>query len=236
MKYSIILPYYKKYPLICTVLESFKYLYKNRNDYEIIMIEDLKNIEDTQEHTQFINLKTQFASLPIVQVSAVKPELMATAKYNLGVKIATGKYIILTNPDTYHESNILNGLDLEYTTNEHIYIMCSCMGINSWAGNIPNIHYVEDHWLQHSVYNNRVLHFCSSLSKQLYEQIGGFDEEYCKGFWYDDDDFRNTINKNNIPIIFRDDLKTIHLPHNREYQNNIALREKNANYYHHKWN
>jgi glycosyltransferase involved in cell wall biosynthesis len=40
IKYSIILPYYNRKNLINTTLTSFVHFYQNRNDFEIIIVDD----------------------------------------------------------------------------------------------------------------------------------------------------------------------------------------------------
>jgi GT2 family glycosyltransferase len=62
-----------------------------------------------------------------------------------------------------------------------------------------------------------MFHFCSALSKNNYQKIGGFDERYCNGIAYDDNCFYERIRLNGLKIVLRDDLLTYHIEHSRQY-------------------
>ena len=80
------------------------------------------------------------------------------------------------------------------------------------------------------------MHFYSVIPKEMYTQIGGFDEEFAKGIACEDCDFVNNIAERNIPIVFHDDIYTIHVSHDVSYQKNIELVLLNWYYYKTKWN
>ena len=91
-------------------------------------------------------------------------------------------------------------------------------------------------WYQHSIYHNRGLHFCSSISKRKYQEISGFDEKYNQGIGWEDNDFINKIRLGNIEIIYRDDLLVFHQFHKREYhRKNMHLNALNRKFYNEKW-
>ena len=68
-------------------------------------------------------------------------------------------------------------------------------------------------WVQHSEYRPARYHFCSALRKDLYLQVGGFDEQFSRGFCFDDDDFRESVIEAGITITQRDELLTWHQWH-----------------------
>lgn len=43
-------------------------------------------------------------------------------------------------------------------------------------------------WVSHHFYNRNYLHFCVAVSKNKFEEIGGFSKEYADGICFDDDD------------------------------------------------
>ena len=59
LKYSILMPYYKRLGQLHYTLVSYVHYYKNRDDYEVVIAEDAKNANYMQEH-QFISLLLAF--------------------------------------------------------------------------------------------------------------------------------------------------------------------------------
>lgn len=72
-------------------------------------------------------------------------------------------------------------------------------------------------WYQHSKERNAMFHFCSVMSRQNFEKIKGFDERYCDGIGFDDEELVCRIISGGIHIITRDDLMVIHQEHERDY-------------------
>ena len=239
MKYSVLIPYYKRYEHFKVTLISFLTLYGDRNDVEIIVIEDYKNYIDDNEHNKLLSLLSEFNQLNIIHLINNINTYNPCLAFNLGVNKSNGKYIILTNPECYHEMNILSGLDsMDLDTN---YIVCACKNTREWSFDIIDdrmcVNYSIAEWYQHSTINNRKLHFCSIISKDNYIKIGGFDENYSKGIAYEDDDFRDTVIHNNIPIVCVDDLVCVHLNHDSISTISTAhtLVNLNRDYYINKW-
>jgi hypothetical protein len=249
MKYSFIIPYYNRETLDYT-LQSFLRQYSNRNDYEIVIIEDSKNVKNQSYHSKLVNILNQFKTLSIQHLQYQERELFNPAiLFNYGVKRSLGEILIITNPECYHEVNILKGLDEEFSKDQNIYVVCACQSVNlldkvvisaDGSISIKPINYQFEQWYQHTQYNDRRLHFCTAITKNNFLRIGGFDENYANGVAYDDDDFRNTIlERSGLKVIPRDDLIVSHINHCAEYQkikNWQDLWDLNANYYRKKWN
>jgi len=226
------MPYYNRESLEYTLL-SFKCLYEHRHDFEVIVVEEKKNVMNDEYHSKLMNIISIFNEIMSIQhLTYLTAELFNPSPlFNLGVDHAKGQYMVLTNPECYHAADILQGFDEEFDKNSNCYVVCSCINVIQCASK----DFVQQQWLQHSIHNNRLLHFCSCISRENYIKIGGFDEEYAKGIAYDDDDFRNTVQINNIQIIPRDDLLIYHISHDVKYQYNVDLWNVNAKYYVSKW-
>lgn len=121
------------------------------------------------------------------------------------------------------------------------YVVCACQGnivVNKRAKTLIDIECGELHryWFQHSVHNNRRLHWCSVISKKNYLKVGGFDKTYSSFCGYDDDDFRETIIKSGIEIVVRDDLICVHQEHERTHQKDTTKQnEAGRTYFNQKW-
>lgn len=242
MKYSIIMPYLKRARQFKNTLLSFVYHYAGRDDYEIIIGEDIKNFEDEAEHKALHILAKDFSEKYGIKIAVYDTHYPGVVNpcmaYNACVKKASGKFLVITNPECLHKVNVLKGFDEEFDRNPDVYVMCSCESARDCVYGIERFeHFTYKHemWYQHSRHNNRILHFCSAISLENYNKIGGFDEGYQHGVSYDDDDFRETIKSRGIPIRLRDDLHVVHQHHDRTFQVDMNLTWINIRYFKKKW-
>ena len=221
MKYSFVITYFKRAELLNNTLVSFKHFYGARNDYEILILEDKKNVLDTIEHEALLNVLGRF-ELPIVHKELEFDNYSCPCSaMNYGVDIANGQYIILTNPECMHSVDILKGFDEEFGKNPNVYIVASCLNIVKCTKEIENFSdfkYAAREWYQLSGgKHNRCLNWCTSLSKVNYMDIGGFNEEYDKGLGRADVVFAKMVQQK-LPFVLRDDLISWHQSHGREHQ------------------
>ncbi len=220
-EFSIIVPYYKRLSQIEQTFNSFKnFGYEN---FEVVVILDTKNSGEDVLALSEVIMKYSF---PVKVIRNDKASFNPARSFNLGVEASEGKYLVLTNPECRHDSNVLDGLRKEFAVNQKAYVICACMSLG------PDGNFVE--WYQHSAYSNRKLHFCSSIAKENYIKIGGFDEQYTEGIAYEDDDFVKKVEHSNLQIVLRDDLVTSHLHHSRDGLNS-ELSEKNRMLFNSKW-
>jgi len=240
MRYSFLIPYYNRESLRLT-LTSFLHFYKERKDFEIIIIEERKNVLNEEYHRKLRDTIDAFKNFfSIKHLEYDKETYNPAPLYNLGEKNSIGQFLILTNPECFHMTDILHGFDEEIYKNPNAYIICGCQNV-SYSGspydqfiNFNNFTPIE--WYQHTTHSDRQLHFCSCIAKMHYQRIGGFDEEYAKGMAYDDNDLINTIKAFEIPIVTKDELLIYHIHHPK--QSRAEYPEKwqiNADYYVSKW-
>lgn len=216
MRYSIVMPYYNRSE-IRFAFDSFCHFYSNRDDIEIIIVEDTKNFNSPEMHNKLLEIIEKYKTkLKISLILDPCVSYNASTRYNRGVEKASGSIIMLTNPETPHTMDILSELDKVDFSNTYIVCACSAMHLINDNGNFFDSVFKFYHWYQHAT-RNLLFHFCSSISKSNYEKIGGFDEEYSKGLAYEDANFVKRVEKANIKIVTRDDLVTYHIEHSRDY-------------------
>lgn len=233
IKYSILMPYYKRDIQLSSTLHSFAHFYADRKDYEIIIIEDAKSDDLDRLYLSMV-LKT-FDFLNIKRIPGTTNESFSpSTNYNIGAGASSGKFLILTNPENMHKVDILFGLDKSFNESDNSYIVCSCLSVNHKSLSVSKINNIEGKWYQHSVIRNTGCHFLSAIRREDYFKIGGFSEEFSAGVGYDDDDFRNKVQKSGIPFIYRDDLQTLHLFH-PQASPDMSLFQRNNKIYHEKW-
>ena len=224
------MPYYDRDSLAIT-LSSFDILYGGRDDFEVVIIEESKNVNDPEKHEKLLNIIKNRNN--IIHIEHMGPPIYNPAPlFNLGASKAQGSYFILTNPECYHFKNILKGFDEELSNSENNYVICACRNARYQDGM-----FYPDQWYQHSVEINRKLHFCSCISRENFFKLDGFDNEYAKGLAYDDNDFiQKVLHNKDIHIIVRDDLLVFHIHHERTYlDQNQDLIKINLSYYKQKW-
>lgn len=242
MNYSILLPYYNR-PSLRNTLASYAYFYKHRTDFEVVIVEDLKNTTDADLHTGLVDIVSAFiGSMPISISPCLTDTYNPSVALNIAANRATGTYLILSNPECIHAVDLLAGLDDLYTHDSSGYVVCGCKNVtchNSSTDYTEVVVVDNPHpalWLQHSVHNNRRLHFTSSITKDLYLSIGGFCEDYAAGIGYEDDDLLKKIDGAPVSIYTRDDLLVLHQDHSRAYQDSaMHLSKKNAQLYRSRW-
>jgi len=221
-KYSIVFPYIKRAGWLHNTLLSYYHHYKNRDDYEVIIVEDVKNREDGKEHHKlkeilkfFTKNADKYIDIKLVESNFINNHNPAPL-FNLGVSKASGEYICITNPEVFHKENILAGFDKIFDNQPNSYIVCGCENIHKFklfSDSFDSFKYEHHSWYQHTKFRNARYHFCSCLSKENYLKMGGFDERFSKGYAYDDDAFRDDVEKSGIGFILRDDLLTLHQAH-----------------------
>lgn len=217
MKYSIIMPYYKR-PELRFALDSFVEYYKHRKDIEVVIVEDSKNFSSKESHDELCGIINRYKD-KIRIVSVVDPYLgyCSATKYNLGVKVSSGHLIMITNPETPHNFDFFKKFDKIDFTNT--YVVCACASVNVTVdrGTFFNSDLCFSQWYQHSEHRNAKYHFCSMISRSNYNKIGGFDERYSNGYCFEDDNFVKRVEKHGIKIVVRDDIYAYHIEHPRDY-------------------
>jgi hypothetical protein len=228
VKYSFIVTYYKR-PSLYSMLTSFAHHYKDRKDYDIMILEDKKNVGE--DHDELMRILNKFRHLSIVHLQMSYDNYACPCSaINYGVDVAKGEFVILTSPECFHPVNILEGLDEEFGTNKDVYVVCACL----CSGMRPDLE-VVDHfdypvptakWYQHSKYCNRGLNFCTAMSKAQYIKVQGFNEYFDAGVGRADVDFARRVSRA-MTVVCRDDLWVIHIQHPVSF-NAKTLVSKNA--------
>lgn len=242
MKYSILMPCFARPNQLHNTFLSFSHHYSSRDDYEVIICHDTKEktlYPDVWKATlQVVKEWSDRISINMFEGGSAGVSNPCIA-YNQMADMANGEFLILTNPECFHENDVLGGFDELLSDNCDDYIVCACKDSVYKpqvfkADTFEGIRFEFKQWIQHTVHTNRCLHFCSVISKGNYKMIGGFDEMYRFGSGREDVDFLETIKKNNIQIRPTDALVVCHQQHPHS-QDTSDKRQININYYREKW-
>lgn len=237
MKYSIVMPYYQRAAQFYKTLISYRHWYGDRNDYEVIIVEDIKNSKNEKDHKALLDMVNEFKDIDIKIIINQVESYNPSTHFNLGVRSSSGKYIVITNPECFHLSNIFKGFDKEYNTNKDIYIVSRCdKGTNiKEIQKFEDFKYTFDKYGHHSTKRNTCYHWCTSLTREWYDKLGGFDEAFSDGYACEDDDWAFTVRQSTIKIVGRDDLIVVHQEHSKDLKCSAELYKKNLKLLYIKW-
>ena len=219
MKYSIIMPYYQRAVQLSNTLVSLQHHYGDRDDWELIIIEDCR---DGSEALLYDTIQLYNANMAIFVTAYINKDCHNPAPlFNQGVHRSVGKYVILTSPECFHQSNILAVMDDEFARQPDCYVVCACVSAANESQQISKMeefNFKFHMWYQHSEHRDECYHFCTGLARDRYLEIGGFDERYAAGIAYDDDDFRDRVRATGIPFVRRNDAVVVHQKHQRAHE------------------
>lgn len=196
MKLSLILPYWDRQEAANKAFELLAQQYSEL-DLEIIVIDD-GNVIPFKKPDLPLDIKV--ITMPLKTI----PMCPATV-WNKGVEAATGEIVILSCVEVLHDKPVLQEMFLRLKAlGEKGYILAS-----AWC---PE----EGAWHCHSTVKTprnpwgTGIAFCGMMYKKLYNEAGGFGEEYRDGAGYEDNDFINRLLAVGAKFKICDDLVVIH--------------------------
>lgn len=216
----------------------------NCKDIQIIIVDDSSN-----DQVDLNILKTYPFYIDFIQIKREnKIWHNPLVNYNLGFQFVKGCKVIIQNAEVCHVGNVIDfvntqALDdkyytfdvrpsLNFDTNEEIY-KSDITGVNIF--NKRELY--GDVWYQSSCHN-RNFHFLTAMTRNTFDNIGGFSYDCTMGTDYDDDDFLLKILSKGIAIvnIFHTEFNMggIHLYHSSSYQTWDNGRERNDNLFNNK--
>jgi len=213
MKYSFVIPYIDRLKQFEVTLNSYKLWYDLRDDWEVVIVCDAKG--DREDIREAIALAKRIVGAHRV-VTGAYPYRNAgnnpVVLYNYGFLISQGEFIVTTNPECYHETDVLRAFDALCT--QDIYMVASCkfeLTKEKWI------------WRQHGKHCPTFLHFCSCIPRRLLQK---FDEDFKDGYCFDDDALRDAYMLSGVPVVSLSAAVVVHQLHRKE-KGNPALWQKN---------
>ena len=247
MDLSIIILNYKTKNLIKELLKNFAEL-NLQYKYEIIVV-------DNNSHDKIEETVKKFDNIKFVQSNKNKG---FAGGNNIGIKEATGKYIMICNPDLailsngiqvmydYMESHPEVGLAGPRLINADKSIQYSCTSFPDWhlplyrrtsLGNSAKGQAWLDKYLmkdsnhQQNFYTPALFGACMIVRKSALEKVGLLDERY---FMYMEDlDWSRRFWENNYKVAYIGQAEIVHLHRRESAESNIfkSLFAKSARYH-----
>jgi hypothetical protein len=123
---------------------------------------------------------------------------------NLGVKHATYDNIVITSPEVRPVTNVLAQFEKSLGRN----LICMVDDENEGGILTPLVYkgYRSD---------TPAMYFLALFNKADIETINGWDEEFMRGYAYEDNDFGDRWKRAGLPFEVREDIKAVHQYHKR---------------------
>lgn len=231
-KISIIMGYYNRKPQLIKTLNQFSDLYKNYN-FEVIITDDHSKNDHILDDI-INNYKFKIILLKVLEKDWINP----CVAYNLAIRHISPEteFVVIQNPEIYHFTNILDTV-LE-KTKEGKYLIFPVFSTHSKAmtdsflsdtvNAIDTMLKVDTFdnpigvWLNHPTIRRHGLHFLNAMHINDLKKIGGFDNNYRKHVWYDDNEFLCRMKKI---------TKLVFIPENKDINKHtsIGLHQWHAN-------
>lgn len=214
IKYSFLTPYYKRYEYLNKGLESLVEQYSYRSDFEIVIVEDLKNYQDEKERNLLQGVIDRYKNtLQIRYVLYNDIKYNPAPLFNIGANIARGRFLVINNPENVHKKDNLMAFDKHFEDGKIKYVAgcCRCVQLNFATGVVT-----EKHWIQRPPAKN---YFIAAIDKDFFNSIGGFDHRFGDGISGEDNDFVKRIEDHpESHCIATEDVFVWHLDHPRIWE------------------
>jgi glycosyltransferase involved in cell wall biosynthesis len=252
-KISIVMAFFNRLDQCLFTLESIEKS-SRKNQVEVIIVDDASTMSEKiiqKHHIEKYSFPVRVYAIPKKLKNWINP----VVPFNYGIqKIRSKDWVILQNPECCHVGDICDYILTKCKPEEYHTFTTFAMGStkeNNILKKEYNTHddvnkirsYLENKlrgkWYNHFVHRNASLHFCSAIHSEKLKKIGGFNNNMCQGFWYDDNEIlariKRVTTKTNIWKIEDIGCFSIHQWHERFLTSNVKefnrLRNKNNSIY-----
>lgn len=216
MKLSVVYSIFNRTKLFDKGLKSLICQTMPREEFEIVVVDD----GSTEDIKSFLKDYSNIFSIKYIRInSANHPNYCGyhtqALSANIGIKKAQGDVICISQPEIIHApSNLLLGWDIAFNKNRQVFaeIIMASQEFNSWLdrNNWQSSSYDElidrvDSFKREYDFNHmpdngfyELYWFVQFFQKAAALEIGGVDEEYLRGVYAEDDNFKARLRMNGI--------------------------------------
>jgi hypothetical protein len=198
------MPYFERMARLKNTLKSFKTDGYFESDYPYkvqVSVCDDGSMEERVRHERFDGIPLILTELPL-KTGWLNP----CVPINRAVRATDSPLILLQSPETYHPMPVLEKMaSLLDAYNKVVLCPTKVDGQKGWR------------WYAHPVHRPVKYWFCQLMSRDFFEEIGGFDELYRWGQGFDDDAFADSIEKHGGTFIWADECHVVHVKVPRNY-------------------
>lgn len=190
-------------PLDTNRLEQFKHTKRVYDDF----IQDKEFIIPTRSHDevrQYLEDNGLMMNVHLIPYELERGFNVSKA-LNIGVRNAEYDHIIITSPEVKPLTNVLE--QLEALAGQNVI----CQVYDQEEDGKTGISLVNQSFRS----DTPAMYFLAMFQKKDIEKINGWDEEFLKGYAYEDNDFGARWVRAGIPFIIREDITALHQYHPR---------------------
>jgi hypothetical protein len=131
---------------------------------------------------------------------------------NIGVYFSNGNMVALSSPEILHTMPVLSRMRSEIVAsgpNTYVTAACWCPEQKRWHAHSTRRPLCADK-TDFVMPEGAQYHFMAMMTRELFEEVRGFDREYRDGAGYDDNDFLMKLQRAGAYFVQRDDLVVEH--------------------------
>jgi len=186
---------------------------------EIIIVDDVSNVPLQFTDFDEFDLDIKLISIQTKNKWWVNPCIGFNQAFNL----ISNPITIIQNAECMHVTNIVNYVSNHLETNTYVAMSAlslskeSTLSINT---NTPlsDINTSNSSWYCHSIHRPQPFNFCAAIHTDDLLRAGGFNNEFARGIYYDDDAFIHSLHKNNIQSKIEDSQLVYHQWHDQIWE------------------
>lgn len=219
MKVVVVITYFDRQFQLNRTLESIART--KHEDFEVIIVDDCSINSPCIGNYLF----------PIdIYRTQGKKWIDGSPAYNLGIGIALKRnpdVIILQNAETYHHGDVISYASKVRNDN---YISFGCYNLSKdWTFKQHDLSWIIAHfnsqavnnednaWLNHKQIRQMGYHWCSAITAGNLKMLNGFDEGFCDGYCFEDDEFLARVRILGLKVEITDNPFVVHQWHDRSY-------------------
>lgn len=148
----------------------------------------------------------------VVRLPVKHAPLNPCVPLNRGVEVARGEIIAISGPEMMHRRPVLEQMREELGGNDRKYVLAAVWFPERKSWHCHSTNKRSDNGDVGSMLPPGAdYHFMSMLHRALWDDAGGFDEDYRDGAGYDDPDFVLRLHRAGAQFVIRDDLVVEHV-------------------------
>ena len=205
-------------------LESFRKY--DPNIFNVVLVDDCSKEEHILTDCELKKYPFKITYIPVITNN--KWWINPCFAFSLATKFVDTEVMIIQNSECYHYSDILSMVNEKLMPKNYIAFSCYAL---PYGADLSNPNFNSGSWYSHNLHNPRPLNFCSAIYTNDFNSFGGFDLDFAKGVWYDDDMLLKSMRNAGINISICDDGIVLHQWHenNWEIPNFEELTARNLN-------
>ncbi len=173
---SIVMPYWERYEATKKALSRYSEYY-NPDVVEVVLVDDGSPSQPAE------GLEQYYEGLKIITLPGKEQAKNPCVPINKGMRAAQGEFVGLSNPEIIHAQPVfdemLGAIEFE---NDYVLAPAWCPEMRMWHCH-PTLTQAPD------LPPGTGFHFLTIMTRKLWGETGGFDEDYRNGQGYDDTDF-----------------------------------------------